>query len=275
LSLQQLQIMGVINVTPDSFSDGGNFNNPIAFENQFLHLSKMGADVIDIGAESTRPGAADVDEKTEWQRLSAVLNHINRTERLSTVVSIDTRKEEIALRCLNDFSVGMINSMSGIFSLEALQELVVGARKQHIRLRYCAAHMFGIPLTMQEHPLNRHNVVAVVESFFESAYDQLRLAGFESQDIYLDPGIGFGKNDAANLSIIAKTSEWSKKYNLLLGVSRKGMIGRMLGIENPHLRDHGSKMLETSLALMGAKMIRTHDVQGLIHIKSMSRDHHE
>ena len=153
----------------------------------------------------------------------------------------------------------------------ALKELIRIAKLKKLDLKFCAGHMHGSPETMQINPLASKEAVLFVDDFFKTSHSALVSAGFKREHILLDPGIGFGKTDAANILLMGQTVPWSKVYNLMLGISRKGIIGRMLSLDAALERDPGSKMLEFSLALMGAKMIRTHDVRGLAHIRQLAR----
>ena len=268
MPLSHLKILGVINLTPDSFSDSGVYLSGSHFIATITNMVSSGADMIDLGGESTRPGAEHVTYETEWGRLLPGIKSLPS----GLSISIDTRKEEIALKALENYPISMINCMAGVFSRPLMIELLRLSRKVGINLQFCAGHMHGSPATMQQNPLTSRQVIAEIEGFMEQSLDSLLSVGFKEENIYLDPGVGFGKSDPANLSVLAKTAEWSTKYNLMLGVSRKGIIGRMLSIEEPLARDQASKILETSLALMGAKYIRTHDVLGLSHIRSLARE---
>ncbi len=268
MPLSHLKILGVINLTPDSFSDGGVYLSPSHFIATIMNMVSSGADMIDLGGESTRPGAEPVSDETEWGRLLPRIKLLPP----GLSISIDTRKEEIALKALENYPISMINSMAGVFSRPIMIEFLRLSKKIGVDLQFCAGHMHGPPATMQRNPLTSRQAVAELENFMEQSLESLLSAGFKKENIYLDPGIGFGKSDPANLSVLAKTAEWSAKYNLMLGVSRKGIIGRMLSIEEPLARDQASKILETSLALMGAKYIRTHDVLGLSRIRSLARE---
>ena len=214
----------------------------------------------------------DVTSEEEWSRLEPKLDLLKSTP---APISLDTKKEDIALKAMEKYSLSLVNSMSGVFSKSALKELLKIAKLKKLDLKFCAGHMYGSPETMQRNPLASKEAVLFVDEFFKTSYSDLVSAGFEREHILLDPGIGFGKTDAANLLLLGETVHWSKVYNLMLGVSRKGIIGRMLSLDLPvdlaRERDPGSKMLEFSLALMGAKMIRTHDVRGLVHMRQLAR----
>lgn len=269
--------MGVINVTPDSFSDGSrllDFNQAAA---AVLRLADEGADLIDIGGESTRPGAKPVPTQTEWQRIEPLLAKL-ATRKIGAILSIDTRKPSIMLQAV-EMGVGFINDSSGTADGRSpLDSMNGGADDETLAklaryesTHYCAMHMHGIPETMQNKPLSGHAAVAEVSTFFEKAATRLQRAGFARHQIWFDPGIGFGKDDSANMSLMAEIPEWSRTHQLAVGISRKGFLGRTLEIPNPLDRDGPSKMLELGLAIAGAKLIRTHDVSRLAKIRALWR----
>ena len=160
--------------------------------------------------------------------------------------------------------VTMINNISGLADPETLRLL---AAIQSIE--YVAMHMTASPDTMQDQPLTAGAAPKVVEEFFVSAEAGLLAAGFSPDQIWLDPGIGFGKTDAANVNLIAQTVRWSSRFNLAVGISRKSWLGRTLGIPLPLDRDHASKTMELGLWIAGAKLIRTHDVKRLDVLRSL------
>ena len=245
--------MGVVNLTPDSFSDGGMFLNSADAVDHALALFEAGADLVDLGAESTKPGAKPVSPDEEWRRLEPVLERLSGKVR----ISVDTR-HGLTIRRAVDAGVVMINNVAGL----ADDETMAYAAKSG-RVSWVAMHMAGTPETMQRNPLQAKPAVAEVTSFFERAEKALTAAGFSHDKIWMDPGVGFGKTDAANLALLAQTPRYSKRWNLLIGVSRKSLIGRTLQITDPLLRDGPSKMLELGSVMAGAHMIRTHDVKGL------------
>lgn len=253
--------MGVINVTPDSFSDGGRFNEVDAALRQVDQLLADGADILDIGAESTRPGSLPVSAEEERKRLEPLLKRLAVHPR-KAVLSLDTYKPEL-MRLGIDHGVEVINNIRGLVDAKTLQFL---ADQQ---VTYLAMHCHGEPKTMQENPLSAEEAVRDVNAFFVKASHSLQEAGFPSDRIWLDPGIGFGKTDQANLKLIAMVPHYAGQYNLAVGISRKGFIGRMTGIQKPEDRDSATKMLEWMLAEGGVKVIRTHDVAGLAHIRHM------
>lgn len=254
--------MGVINITPDSFSDGGQYISPEDALNQAKQLINDGADILDLGAESTRPGSLYVSAEEEWSRLKPVLELIRNFDS-KIKISIDTRKAEIIKRCLS-YKVNYINNVEGLCDTETLK--ILACEKD---LNYIAMHMHKNPESMQSTPLVGQDAVDNVKDFMADSYSHLIKAGFNHNRIWLDPGIGFGKDDSGNLKLLAETFELSKMYNLAIGVSRKSWIGRILGIEDPSDRDHPSKMIEISQAMAGANIIRTHEIKSLARLKKL------
>jgi dihydropteroate synthase len=254
--------MGVVNITPDSFSDGGDFYRQGDALSQIEKLLEDGADVIDIGAESTRPAAAPVSAEEERNRLVPILE-VCAKRGLNTKLSVDTRNDETARLAANEFDVGWVNNVAGLYGEATLRAIV------RDDLNYIAMHMHGDPTTMQRDPLSGHNAVDVVERCMDEYTARLQDVGFKKDRIFLDPGIGFGKDDAANLKLLGETARFSGKYQVAIGVSRKSFIGRMLNITEPKLRDHPSKMLELGAILMGARLIRTHDVKPLARARDL------
>lgn len=257
-------IMGVLNLTPDSFSDGGAFASPTAALARALALADEGCDIIDIGAESSRPGASSVDIETEWQRLEPTLALLAKS-RLTKPLSIDTQKPEIIQRAL-DYGIRFVNHVGGSADDYTLKKLL--AIQGSV---YCAMHMHGTPATMQEHPLQGRAGLEAVRRFANVTTSRLSALGFAPEQIMIDPGIGFGKDDAGNLALMAAIPELAHRYRLLVGVSRKGFIGRALGIANPSDRDAPSKMLELGLAFAGAHWLRTHQVAPLARLRALLR----
>lgn len=259
----KISVMGVINVTPDSFSDGGQYFSPEAASNQALHLDRLGASYIDLGAESTRPGAETISLETEWGRLSPVLELL-QTKQLAAQISVDTSKPDIMLRSAN-LGVRMINNVNGCTDDATLEKLA----SDYEGMQYLAMHKHGDPDSMQKKPLDGKDATDAVDAFFKTSFSQLRSAGFSPDQIWLDPGIGFGKTDRANALLLAQIPRWSNDYQIAVGVSRKSMIGRLLDIEKPENRDDATKMLELGLIAAGARLVRTHDVERLCNIVSL------
>lgn len=253
--------MGVLNVTPDSFSDGGHYLAPSKALERAFQLADDGADIIDIGAESSRPGSAAVDVKDEWQRLEPLLCKLEKSN-FSLPISVDTNKPEI-MRRLPDFGVSLINDIKGGADPDTLAYLASRG------VTYVAMHMHKDPMQMQIHPLRGDEAVAEVSKFYLETEEALRLAGFQDQQIWLDPGIGFGKDDAANLKLLRTCLMEVETRNILIGISRKSFLGRLLQLDNPMDRDPPSKILEMCFLFAGVKCVRTHDVKVLKEIRDL------
>ncbi len=254
-------ILGVINITPDSFSDGGKYLDPQAALTQIDQLLKDGADGIDLGAESTRPGSMPVDQEEEWRRLAPVLEQWKSSPR-KALLSIDTCKPEIMRRCL-DYPVDVINDVSGWADRRTLEAIAAKG------CTYLSMHRHGHSVDMQVQPLDGQLALEQVSAFYEAAYRSLREAGFSEERIWLDPGIGFGKTDRANLGLLRQALQSVAQYHIVLGISRKSFLGRLLDIPEPSDRDSASKMLELSFLWAGVRAIRTHDVKRLSKIRDL------
>jgi dihydropteroate synthase len=243
-------VMGIVNVTPDSFSDGGLFDNAKKAIDQALLLYEQGADILDVGGESTRPGAPQVDIAQEWARVEPVLAAL--TQR-SIAVSIDTRKPEIMRRALA-LGVDMINDVEGFsspLSIKLASQSNCGC---------CIMHMQGTPLTMQQAPDYR-DVLSEVSAFFYDRVEQLRTAGISGKRLCIDPGIGFGKTLEHNLLLIRQLKALEAKLQLpvLVGLSRKSFIGQITGRAVDE-RLAGSVVAAVMAVQAGAKIVRVHDV---------------
>ena len=254
-------IMGVLNVTPDSFSDGGKFLEPKKAVDQSLSLLDAGASIIDVGAESTRPGSSPVSEDEELRRLLPVLERLIKIVSPSCI-SVDTRRPSIALKA-GEMGVGYINNVDGMFDDEVMAALA------KMNCNYIAMHKHGEPGSMQQAPLDRNSALYSVDRFVESSVSAFEKAGFPAGSRFIDPGIGFGKSDSANLALLGKLSQYAKLCRVAVGISRKSMIGRLLGIEAPEDRDGACKLVEFLLGVFGADIIRTHDVKTLAHIRKI------
>jgi dihydropteroate synthase len=242
--------MGILNVTPDSFSDGGQYFSP---EKAVLHAREMvqaGADIIDIGAESTRPGAKAVTMEEEWQRLEPVLNQIKA--QLEIPVSIDTYKANIAERALNA-GADMVNDISGLTFDPDMVKVVAEAGCPLVIM-----HIKGTPRNMQSNP-HYDNLMEELYLFF---LEQLELAQkYGISQLIIDPGIGFGKRLQDNLEIIRRLQEFrGLGYPVLIGPSRKSFIGKILNAESDE-RLFGTAAAVALSLNNGAKIIRVHDVQ--------------
>jgi dihydropteroate synthase len=255
--------MGIINMTEDSFSDGGEFNSVHQAIDRSLALIDAGADVVDIGAESTRPGSNPVDPGLEWKKLKPVLCELDRLG-LTRSVSVDTRHDETVLQACEMFGVGWANNVKGLYSDATLKKL---GRMEDTK--YIAMHMKGDPKTMQQSPMQKAEALVDVEEKFALYRTELESAGFQEHRTYFDPGIGFGKDDSANLALLFATPHFARSYQVCIGVSRKSFFGRLLGINEPKNRDHVSKVAELGLLAAGASIIRTHDVATLSKLRVM------
>lgn len=250
LDLSRPQIMGILNVTPDSFSDGGKFNN---VDSALRHVEAMlhdGADMIDIGAESTRPGAALVDEVTELSRLLPVIEAIN--ERFDCPLSIDTNKPTVMREVLAR-DVAMINDIRGFTAEGAL------AAVANSNAAICIMHMQGLPDTMQNNP-NYQDVVGEVTRFLLAQADKAKSAGISTNRITIDPGFGFGKTPEQNMLLLKHTDLLVKHYPVLFGLSRKSTLGVML---NNDKADRTIASVTGALLAVqnGSAIVRVHDVK--------------
>jgi dihydropteroate synthase len=246
-------IMGVLNVTPDSFSDGGKYINA---EKAMLRAREMvadGADLIDVGAESTRPGAEPVTEEEELRRLKGVLFALQE-ERLT--FSIDTSKPKVAELAL-EMGAAMVNDVRAL-QTEGMLDLVAEAE-----CAVCLMHMQGDPLTMQENP-QYADVIGDIREFLHGRVNAAQEAGIDKNRIWLDPGIGFGKAFTHNLRVLKHLDKIVEMgYPVLVGASRKGFIGWLVNEVQPPEPEHrapGTIAAHTLAQVAGAKMLRVHDV---------------
>ena len=249
-------IMGVLNVTPDSFSDGGRFATPSAARIAALQMIQDGADIIDIGAESTRPGAQAVPLQEELDRLMPTLECLGQ-EIPGGQISVDSRKDEVFLRSA-EYGVKWFNRVGALPAPEVLKR-IAGIDQAKVAM----THMHGTPDSMHIAPLNPEAAVAAVNRFFALVKEQADIAGLDSARLWFDPGIGFGKNLAANLALLGEIRKWAEARQVMIGVSRKSFIGRLFHIDSPVERDGPGKTIELMCALAGAGIVRTHDVKSL------------
>ena len=243
--------MGILNVTPDSFSDGGCFMDPARAVARGEELAAEGAELIDVGGESTRPGAAPVDEAEELRRVIPVVRAL--ASRTRAVISVDTRKAGVARAAL-DAGAGIINDIEAHRTDRELWKAVAAAGAGYVLM-----HMQGTPQTMQVDP-RYDDVVAEVGGFFRERLRHLEEAGVQRDQVLLDPGIGFGKTLEHNLALIRGLGVISALDRpILLGVSRKSFIGRLFGAE-PQQRLGASLACALWAAGLGAGVFRVHDV---------------
>lgn len=243
-------IMGIVNVTDDSFSDGGLYNQPKNAYHHAKHLVASGADILDLGAESSRPGARSIPLQEELDRLLPALKLIRK---LNVPISIDTTKPEVAAAALEQ-GAHIINDISGGRDSNMLQ--VVARKKALIVLM----HMQGSPRTMQKNPTYRDVVSDVKRALLQAAAKAVK-AGIKPKNIILDPGIGFGKTMNHNLQLINRLAVYKNSgYPILLGPSRKSFIGKLLDDIPPEERDWGTAAAVSMSVANGAHIIRVHDV---------------
>jgi dihydropteroate synthase len=244
-------VMGIVNVTPDSFSDGGKYLSPEKAIEHSLKLVEEGADIIDIGGESTRPGAIAITDTEEIDRVQPVLEGL--AGRLTIPISIDTRKTKVAqMAC--EYGASMINDISGLRGEPKMAE--VAAR---YKIYLALMHMRGTPETMQI-GIQYADLIGEITEFLADAAQKAIEAGVSRDKIIIDPGIGFGKTVEHNFILIKKLDLLAKLgYPILIGVSRKSFIGKSLDLPVDE-RLEGSLAAAIYAALKGAAIIRVHDV---------------
>ncbi len=252
-------VMGIVNVTPDSFSDGGRYLDPGAAVARCLELLGEGADLVDLGGESTRPGSVDVPADEQWRRLEPVLRGL-RAARPDTVVSVDTRSPEVARRALAT-GAQIVNDVSAL-SDPAMGEVVAGARAGLVLM-----HMRGTPATMQRDTAY-DDVSAEVTEFLRIRIARARAAGVAHESIALDPGIGFGKSTAGSLELLARLPELvALDRPVLVGVSRKSFLARLTGDDGPPQDRVAASLAAASIAVFeGAHILRVHDVAATVRV---------
>ena len=250
--LERTFIMGVLNVTPDSFSDGGAYADPDRAIARGLALEAEGADILDIGGESTRPGAAPVAEEEELRRVMPVLTAL--AQRTRCLLSVDTRHAAVARAALAA-GAHIINDVSAATRDPAMAAVVVEYRAGLVLM-----HSRGEPATMQLQP-HYAAVVEEVRAYLADRLAALEAAGLPSQYLVVDPGIGFGKTLDHNLALLRALPRLAALGRpVLVGVSRKALLGRLTGRERPADRLAGSLAALTAAILGGARIVRVHDV---------------
>ncbi|MDP2233693.1 MAG: dihydropteroate synthase [Actinomycetota bacterium] len=251
LSLDRPLVMGILNVTPDSFSDGGTYDDPVSALEGGLQLAAQGADIVDVGGESTRPGAAELKGADELARVRPVVERL--AQDLSVPVSIDTRHAEVARACVQ-VGVSIVNDVSGFRD----PEMVAVAATCDAGV--VIMHMLGEPGSMQDEPHYDDVVVQVREYLLDRALT-LERAGVARERIAIDPGIGFGKTLEHNIALLRALPELAAfGYPVLVGVSRKRFIGVLTGTERPDDRLGGSLASAVWAVEHGASIARVHDV---------------
>ena len=249
--LDRTRIMGILNVTPDSFADGGRFLEPQAAIYHALEMVEDGADLVDIGGESTRPGSDPVGAFEEWQRIGPVLEGL--AGKVDVPISVDTRKPEVAERAIRA-GASVVNDVSGLRDPKMIR---IVSRE---RVGVVVMHMLGEPKTMQAEP-RYADVVGEVRAHLDRIVRAARYAGVPSDAIALDPGIGFGKAADDSLELLRRLDVLVELgYPVVVGVSRKSFLARIGAGETPEERLGGSLAAAAWAVLRGAHVIRAHDV---------------
>ena len=255
LNFQKIpNIMGVLNLTPDSFSDGGKFNSKKKGIDHALGMFQSGADIIDIGGESTRPGSNAVNKKLEWSRIKKIIGPISK----KIPISLDTRKSEVmekGIKC----GVRIINDVSGLSHDTKTTEVI-----KKYKIPFIIQHSQGTPENMQNKPRYKNELLDIYD-FFEKKIEFLRSIGIKHNKIIIDPGIGFGKNLRHNMNIISNISIFhSLGFPILVGNSRKRFIKEISGKNDTKNRIGGTVASSIYLMLQGIQVLRIHDVNELL-----------
>ncbi|WP_312240405.1 dihydropteroate synthase [Pantoea sp.] len=251
LDLSFPHVMGILNVTPDSFSDGGKHNSLVDALTHTNDMVNAGATIIDVGGESTRPGADEVSVEQELERVIPVVEAI--AQRFEVWISVDTSKAEV-IREAARAGAHIINDIRSLSEPGALEAAAA------TQLPVCLMHMQGDPRTMQQAPTYR-DVVSEVDAYFTQQIARCEAAGMKKQQLLLDPGFGFGKNLNHNYALLAHLANFHHfGLPLLVGMSRKSMIGQLLNV-GPSQRLTGSLTCAVIAAMQGAQIIRVHDVK--------------
>jgi len=254
LDLSAPRVMGILNVTPDSFSDGGRYNSVAAAVERAQRMVEEGAAIIDVGGESTRPGSPPVPLHEELERVVPVVEALAKA--IDVPISVDTTKPEV-MRAAVAAGAGLIND---IMALQAPGALEAAAELQ---VPVCLMHMQGVPRTMQERPEYR-DVVAEVRQFLLDRVEACRQAGLGDDKLLLDPGFGFGKTVGHNYRLLRELAVFaSDGYPLLVGMSRKSMLGQVLNLPVDQ-RLHGSIAAAVIAVWNGAAIVRVHDVRATV-----------
>jgi dihydropteroate synthase len=247
-------IMGILNVTPDSFSDGGRYQDVIPALEHARSMIAEGAEIIDVGGESTRPGAGPVTTSEELRRTIPIIEAL-RAE-WDGLISIDTSKAEVAQMALAA-GADIVNDVSGLRGDAGMIDLCGESGCGLVVM-----HMQGQPRTMQASP-RYDNVAGEVRGFFEERYEALTASGIDAECLCFDPGIGFGKTLDHNLALLAHLDELAVRGRpLLIGLSRKSFIGKVLGDDSPALREWPTVALTAAARLQGVLLHRVHAVRG-------------
>ena len=243
-------ILGVLNLTPDSFSDGGKFNTKKKGVNHAIKLYKEGADLIDVGGESTRPGSKEVNKEDEWNRIKDILKSIVK----KIPISLDTRKSEIMKNGIKE-GVKLINDVSGL----SFDPKTINILKKY-KIPFVIQHTLGTPENMQKNPKYKNELLDIYD-FFEEKIKLLRSEGIKHNNIILDPGIGFGKKLKHNMNLIRRVSIFhSLGFPILVGNSRKRFIKDISKKNDSYTRIGGTISSSLYLMMQGVQILRIHDV---------------
>ena len=247
-------LMGILNVTPDSFSDGGKFLKNYSAKHHIKKMINDGVDIIDIGGESTKPGSQDVYSKNEWKRIKSKLIFLSKKK---SFISLDTRKSIIMEKSLK-YRINLINDVSGL----SYDNKTLNFLKEY-KKPFIIHHIKGTPKTMQLNP-NYKNVLLDIYDFFEKKLKLIRSKKIKHNNIILDPGIGFGKNLKHNITLISQISIFhSLGYPIMLGLSRKRFIKDLSGNNDSKERIGGTVSSSLYSMLQGVQILRVHDVNEL------------
>lgn len=256
-------VVGVLNLTPDSFYDGGKYNDLKSIYKLVEKYLDEGADIIDIGAESTKPGSKRVSYEEEKRRLFPIVNKI--IKKYNPIISLDTMKSEIAKIGL-DLGVELINDVTGFMYDESMPKVIA-----NYKCGLIINHTTGLPQIMQK-KTNYKNIIKDIIKFFESILDTCKKNNIPLNSIVLDPGIGFGKTTEQNIHLIKKADEFQIfKRPIMYGISNKSFIGNILNIKNPDKRVNGSVISSLFSIMNGVNIIRTHNVKETVEMIKLWR----
>jgi dihydropteroate synthase len=246
--------MGILNLTPDSFSDGGKFNKKKAGVKHAFDLFKLGADIIDVGGESTRPGSRSISEKEEWARIEKIIREVGK----KIPLSLDTRKANIMNKG-NQIGIKLINDVSGLsYDFKTIDVL------KKNKTPFVIQHSQGTPEKMQNNPRYKNELLDIYD-FFDKKIKFLRSKGIKHNNIMIDPGIGFGKNLKHNMNLIRSVSIFhTLGFPILLGLSRKKFIKDLSGENDTRERVGGTVASSLYSIMQGVQILRIHDVNEVI-----------
>ena len=255
LNFQKIpNIMGVLNLTPDSFSDGGKFNTKISGTKHALEMFSAGANIIDVGGESTRPGSREVNKKLEWNRIEKVVRSISK----KIPISLDTRKSGVMKKGIK-YGIKIINDISGL----SYDPETINILKKN-KIAFVIQHSQGTPENMQNKPSYKNELLDIYD-FFEDKIKFLRSIGIKHNNIIIDPGLGFGKNLKHNINLIRNISIFhTLGFPILVGNSRKRFIKEISERNDTKNRIGGTVASSIYLMMQGIQILRIHDVNELL-----------